>query len=116
MSYLRRVPRRPTGWTLSDGDRVVGTIVPGKISLTGFPDTDSATMARNAAAAVARDWAGPRTLDDTHHPTSPQPSPDGLGFEYHMPADTWHALQLELAQRMHTTTHALRHQTPEPAA
>lgn len=116
MTHLRLVRRTPSSWTLADGQREIGSIAPGRISFTGFPDAATARLASQTAADVAHQWARRRAIADGSDTTPPATSPDGLGFECHVPPATWHALQLELAQRIHASTSSFRYPTPEPAA
>lgn len=106
----------PSHWTISHGAREVGFVMPGQITLTGFPDRPRAAAAADVATRVLRRWSergvGPRA----QHPAAVATTADSRGFTCTVPDDLWHALQLELAQRLHFATLSIRYSDQEPAA
>lgn len=113
---LRLDRRESAGFTLADGPHEVGWVVPGRVVFTGFPDPDAAAAAAEVATRIAHQWATGRPLAPRAEDMRVTLTRDWLGFECHVPEGIWHALLLELAQRIHASTITLRHQTPEPAA
>lgn len=113
---LRLDRRAPAGFTLADGPQEIGWVESGRIVFTGFPDPDAAAAAAEIAVRIARQWAEGRPLAPRFDETAVSLTRDWLGFECHVPEGTWHALLLELAQRIHASTNTLRYHTPEPAA
>lgn len=113
MPSLLRLERRPeAGWILAEGPAVVGEILPDRMTFTGFRDTSSASVAASIAARVLRQWqASRRTGNDGELVVTL--TDDGLGFTFPLPGSLWHAVVLELAQRVHSATQSLRHRAPE---
>ncbi|MBV6522489.1 MAG: hypothetical protein MNPFHGCM_02637 [Gemmatimonadaceae bacterium] len=119
MPYLRLERQAEAGWTLTSGPNRLGHIVPGRIAFEGFPDAEAARAASEAAERVLRDWHEMRrSPTPTQLITAPDISlsEDGKGFCFPLPTWIWHAVALELAQRVHAVTVSLRNPEPEPAA
>lgn len=116
LTHLRLDRRDPSGWTLADGPQTIGWIVPGRIAFTGFPDTETTTVAAATAARLLAEWSAARARLPRGSDQSVRISVDRTEFTCDLPDDTWHAVLLELAQRIHRATSALRHPAPEPAA
>jgi len=111
--HLRFDRQDPTGWILAEGPRTLGEIQPDRMTFVGFPDAASAQVAAEIAARVLRDWRRTRRGATADAPVVAVLG-DGSGFSFAVPEATWHALLLELAQRIHAATRSLRHLEPEP--
>lgn len=112
--HLRIQRRHAARSVLNDGPSTVGWIADGQLALHGFPDAASAEAAAAVAARVIREWHEQRASG------APDPTvrllPDAHGFSCAVPRDAWHAVLLELAQRLHVATLSCRYPQPEPAA
>lgn len=116
MSALLRLERRPEdGWMLAEGPTVVGEILSDRMTFTGFRDTSSASVAASIAARVLRQWQSSRQSNENEELVVSL-TDDGLGFTFPIPGSLWHAVMIELAQRVHSATQSLRHHQPEGAA
>ncbi len=115
-THLRLDRRDPSGWTLAEGPHTIGWIVPGRLAITGFADTATATVAAASAARVLAEWSVARAHLPRGNDQSVRITVDGTGFQCDIPDDTWPAVLLELAQRVHLATLALRHPLMEPVA
>lgn len=115
-THLRLDRRAPTGWTLADGPHTVGWIVLGRLTFTGFPHPAAATAAAATATRVLEQWAAARTRIPRDSDQVLHVSVDATGFVCDVPDHLWPAVQLELAQRIHAATLALRSPSMEPAA
>lgn len=113
--HLRIERQDPAGWMLAEGPQRLGEIHPDHITFVGFPDAASAHVAAEVAARVLQHWQHARRTPGTATPIVTL-TPDGLGFTFAVPPGLWHALVLELAQRIHAATRSLRNLQPEPAA
>lgn len=113
--HLRFDRQDPAGWILAEGPQRLGEVHPDRMMFIGFPDAASAAVAAEVAARVLQHWRHARRSS-----ASPDVvvsvTADGLGFTFAVPPGLWHALLLELAQRIHAATRSLRHLEPEPAA
>lgn len=116
--YLRLERQADAGWTLAHGPDQIGHIHHDRITFVGFPDPDVTRTAADAASEALGHWHDRRssTID-----AAPGPRPavaltdDQRGFTFPRPADVWHAVALEVAQRVHTATAPFRHPEQEPA-
>lgn len=116
MPALLRLERRPeAGWILAEGPTVVGEILPDRMTFTGFRDASSASVAASIAARVLRQWQASRQTA-TGDELVVSLTDDGVGFTFPLPGSLWHAVLIELAQRVHGATQSLRHHQPEGAA
>lgn len=113
--HLRFDRQEHEGWILAEGPARLGEVHPDHMTFTGFPDAASAGVAAEIASRVLRQWQGSRHGTGMHDIVV-QRTPDGHGFTFVMPQRLWHALLLELAQKIHAATRSLRHLEPEPAA
>ena len=113
MPSLLRLERRPeAGWILAEGPTVVGEILPDRITFTGFRDASSCSVAASIAARVLRQWQASRRGAGDDAPVVTL-TDDGHGFTFPLRESLWHAVALELAQRVHGATQSLRPRAPE---
>lgn len=122
---LRLSPRAPLCYALTRDGSDVGWLRSGLVGFHGFSDRASALRSGAVAAAVLRDWYAVRwhstprewpgrvPLPDqvvvdggvvgrlVHPRAAPFGGAESYGFELALPPETWLALMLQLAQRMH---------------
>lgn len=115
-THLRLDRRDPTGWTLADGPHTIGWVVPGRLAFTGFADPAAAAQAAATATRVLEQWAAARTRIPRDSDQVLHVSVHATGFVCDVPDHLWQAVQLELAQRIHAATLALRFPSLEPVA
>lgn len=88
----------------------------GRLVFRGFPDAASAATAAKVAARVGRQWAHSRTEAPFADDVVVSPLADAHGFECRVPDNTWRAILIQLAQRIHAATDSLRQPRLESAA
>jgi hypothetical protein len=115
-THLRLDRRDPTGWTLADGPHTIGWIIPGRLTFTGFADPATAADAAATAARVLERWAAVRSRIPRDSDQIVRVAVNETGFVCDVPDHLWQAVQLELAQRIHAATLALRSPSLEPVA
>ncbi len=91
-------------------------MAPGRITITGFPDRASAAVAADIARRILHRWRAPSPGSMGSDQARVALTPDAHGFTCSVPDDLWHALLLELAQRLHAATQSIRYAEPETAA
>ncbi len=113
--HLRFSRQDQEGWTIADGLLRLGEVYPDRMTFVGFPDVDRARAAADIAACTLRHWQASRQRADTGQ-IAVSLTTDRSGFTFAMPHGLWHALRVELAQRIHAATRSLRYFEQEPAA
>ena len=117
--HLRFDRQDNEGWIIAEGAQRLGEVHPTHMTFVGFHDTASAGVAAEVASRVLRQWRTSRHGTGTPEIVVSRTA-DGLGFTFKLPDGLWHALLLELAQRIHAATRTLRqpehHPEPETAA
>ena len=116
LPLLRFERHAPTRWTVSHEACEVGSVVPGRIMVTGFPDRSSAAVAADIATRVLRRWFVRAMEPTAHDQATVALTTDAHGFTCTVPDDLWHARLLELAHRIYAATLSIRYPDPEPAA